>query len=37
MAVKTGIAAIIQQEHNLDYVARTRAINELIYQILPAR
>ena len=35
MALKSGIGAIIAQEHNLDYVARTRAKKVLIYQELP--
>lgn len=35
MALKTGRSEIIQQEHNLDYVARTRAKRHLIYQPLP--
>lgn len=32
MALKTNRAGIIKQEYNLDYVARTRAKNKLIYQ-----
>jgi superfamily I DNA/RNA helicase len=34
MALRSSAPGSIQQEHNLDYVAKTRAIDELIYQQL---